>query len=87
MNQSATNSIDPDAQERILLLGEPKAIQVERFLSVIRSCDNEEKKYDLCQQKRDQLLGIQSTLQIEFAFYEREFYESAIYKAQKLDTR
>ena len=87
MNQPANDPIDPDARERLLLLGEPKAIQVERFLSVIRSCDSEEKKYDLCQHKRDQLLGIQSTLQIEFAFYERAFYESAIYKAQKLDTK
>ena len=87
MNQPTNDPIDPDAHERFLLLGEPKAIQVERFLSVIRSCDSEEKKYDLCEHKRDQLLGIQSTLQIEFAFYERVFSESTIYNTRKQDTR
>lgn len=69
-------------------LGPTRVEQLKQFLHAIRSCDSETARYELCLEKRDellerqdQLLGERVRLHIEFAFYEPAFAESTTYKA------
>ncbi|KAK2598210.1 hypothetical protein QQS21_005687 [Conoideocrella luteorostrata] len=61
-------------------LDESKAVRAKRFRDKLHSCENDNKKYELCLSKRDELFNEQHYLQIEFACYEQIFAESQVYK-------